>query len=139
MKHTFPIALNKLRINANFNHQELADLAKVPRSFISALHSGQRAAGELQARRIGQALGLCDVELEDFVFLALNACTHKVLLECQPYPAVVLNLVASQLNAAGVHPNEIQDVQISTPYRSEVSLHLSGGRQAVVQTSITLN
>ena len=89
--------LSTLRAGADLTNRELAIKANVPRSFVAGLQSGQRKCGELQARKIGTALGLKEAELESFILFAIDTSTEKILVEAKDYPASFLNMTARQL------------------------------------------
>ena len=109
----FSQKLSNLRKQANLTNQELADLAHVPASLIAGLQSGKRCIGQLQATKIGKALGLDGQALESFIFDAINNCTEKVLEESKGYPAELLNLLARILKHGGIGPQQISHCMIN--------------------------
>ena len=125
---TFPQTLQHLRHQADFTNRELAEAAGVPVSLIAGLQSGRRRVGEKNARQIGEALGLKDESLQQFILLAMDTCTRKVLKEAQKYPAQLLNMVAQKLRRAGVLPDHVQLCETSPEDSSDLRLKLSDGR-----------
>src|SRR5437660_10008555 len=104
VNNTFANRLNYLRLANNLTMQELAKLAGVSQPLISNLLHGHRVIGECTARKIAAALQLQGEELENFVYLAINNCTQKVLNSSKAYPAEILNCIAGELNALGISP-----------------------------------
>ena len=90
--NNFSNKLNTLRKARNLTIQELAKLSAVSQPLISSLEHGHRVIGEYTASKIGTALQLNGEELEDFIYLAINGCTEKVLKSSKNYPAEILNL-----------------------------------------------
>lgn len=130
---TFPEHLRYLRKQAALTDRELAALADVPRSFVTSVQNGNRVIGELQARKIGEALKLTGHELDCFVLLAIDSCQHKVLTKYNTYPSEVLNHLARQLNGAGITPEQITACQQEA---NAVALMLKDGRKAVMQAQL---
>ena len=131
--------LSTLRKQAKLTNRKLAAKAKVPASLIGGLQSGNRCIGELQARRIGTALGLKDKELDSFILAAVNTCTEKVLTEAKDYPAAFLNMVARQLRLAGILPSDLNNFQINGDSgKLEAKLYLQNGRTASLYSTLTL-
>lgn len=140
MNELFSTQLYRLRTNAKLTNAALAQRADVPASLISGLQNDNRRVGELQARRIGRALNLHGEQLEEFVLRAIDTCTEKILQEAKPYPAELLNLIAIQLNRAGVAAHGIADLAIDgTNTEQEISLTLHDGKQATLKTHLVLN
>lgn len=133
----FPEYLTYLRKQANFTNQQLAEKAGVPRSLIAGLQSGRRRVGEYNARMIGAALGLKDRNLEDFIYQAIDTCTEKVLKDSQAYPAELLNLLAKQLRAVGVLPEQVDQCRVQGNHQASiVALSLKDGSQASIATMV---
>lgn len=136
----FRCQLNQLRSHAKLTNRELAHLSCVPESLISGLQNGNRRIGEVQARRIGEALGLQSDELKAFILQAVNTCTVKVLNEVKNYPAELINLLPMQLRRAGISAESIKQLSVEesvTDFR--VSLALADEREAVLRTELTFN
>ena len=130
MNIPFPEHLKQLRKQADLTDRELAELANVPRSFVTSVQSGNRVIGELQARKIGTALGLHEQALECFVLRAIDSCHHKVLTKYNAYPSALLNHLAQQLSSVGITPEQIESCQGAS---DTVMLMLKDGRQAKLQ------
>lgn len=96
-----------LRTRQGMTNVALAERARVPASLISDLQNGRRAVGELQATRIGRALGLDTLELRGFVLRAVSGSTRKVLAENAGYPAEIINAAPAALRAARVSPDRV--------------------------------
>jgi len=133
MKNEFPVLLTSLRTKANLTNEQLAGLANVPRSLIGGLQSGRRRIGEMQATRIGKALGLQGQPLDEFIYEAINQCSEKVLVESKDYPAELLNLLARQLRLAGIYPELVSQCEVSA---NKVALSLNNGKHAWMETSL---
>jgi transcriptional regulator with XRE-family HTH domain len=129
--------LTYLRQRANLTNRQLAEKAGVPRSLIAGLQSGQRRVGEYNGRMIGEALGLTGLELEHFIYQAVDTCTEKVLKDSQQYPAELLNLLAKQLRAVGVLPEHIDQYRVQGDSQaSTVALTLKDGAEARIATTV---
>lgn len=137
MNHTFANTLYQLRTSHHLTSTELATKANVPPSLISGLQTGNRVIGEHAARKIGQALHLTGTELEDFVYLAINDCSEKVLQSSKNYPAELLNLVATELLEIGIVPDKIRKC-IRRPQRdkAKAALFLDDGREAFINLEV---
>ena len=105
--NTFGNKLNALRQERNLTVQELAKRAGISQPLVSNLQNGHRVIGEYTAKKIGAALQLHGKELEEFIYLAINGCTEKVLTAAKHYPAEILNLIAVELNSLGISPDKI--------------------------------
>ena len=135
--NTFGIKLNNLRTSRHLTSAELADRASVPPSLISGLQSGTRVVGEYTARKIGKALHLTGEELEDFIYLAINGCSEKVLNASKAYPAILINLVASKLQEQGISPDEInQCVRRPKKNDADAALYLDNGKEAFIKLEV---
>jgi transcriptional regulator with XRE-family HTH domain len=133
--------LNDLRTEKNLTVQQLADRADVNPTLISGLQNNNRTIGENNARRIGVALGLTGIELEDFIYLAINAAKEKVLDEFKSYPAEVLNLVAHELCQSGIAPDMvnrcIRNPKLQGGLNPNAAVYLKDGRSALIEINIS--
>ncbi len=139
MNHTFANTLHQLRTSLHLTSAELADKANVPRSLISGLQSGNRVVGEYTAKKIGTALNLTGQELEDFIYLAINACSEKVLNASKAYPAVLINLVAAKLQEHGILPSKISQCEHRPKMNdADAVLSLDNGKEAFIRLEVTM-
>ena len=137
MNNTFANKLSNLRIGRGFSSTELAHRAEVPESLICGLQKQNRVIGEYAARKIGKALQLSGRELEDFVYLAINNCSEKVLQSFKGYPAEVLNLIAGELYASGISANKISRcVRHPKGDDANAALYLDDGTQALIKLEV---
>lgn len=137
MNNTFANTLHQLRTSLHLTSAELADKANVPRSLISGLQSGTRVVGEYTAKKIGKALNLTGVELEDFIYLAINACSEKVLITSKAYPAMLINLVAAKLQEQGILADKInQCVRRPINNDADAALYLDDGKEAFIRLEV---
>lgn len=135
MDNAFGNKLAQLKNSRHLTSAELASKANVPPSLISGLLSNTRVIGEYAARKIGNALQLADDELEDFVYLAINRCSEKVLTASKGYPAILLNLVAAKLQEAGILPNKINRCT-RKQNEADAALYLDGGQEAFIKLEV---
>ncbi len=132
--------LKQLRASAGLSNRDLAARAGVPHSFIAGLQAGSRRVGEIQARKIGAALGLNGENLEEFVLLGVDTCTEKVLNTAKGYPASLLNLIATQLRVAGIFPELLSRCVIQDAGKGQhISLHLHNGKTAHLMTELAMS
>lgn len=137
---TFSHYLTQLRTSAGLSNRDLAARADVPHSFVAGLQAGSRRVGEIQARKIGLALGLNGETLEEFVLLGVDTCTEKVLNEAKGYPASLLNLIATQLRSAGIFPELLSRCVIQPADNGQhISLHLHNGQTAHLMTELAIS
>lgn len=135
--YPFAHQLKALRQQAKLTNRELARLARVPESLISGLQNHNRQLGEFQARKIGAALRLTDEDLEQFVYAAVDTCTEKMLNDSKPYPAQLLNLLAIQLQRAGIQAEAILGLSIAGDESArDVNLTLRNGRRVTLKTQV---
>lgn len=131
--------LTHLRTSQGLSNRALAARAGVPHSFVAGLQSGSRRVGEVQARKIGLALGLNGENLEEFVLLGVDTCTEKVLTEAKGYPASLLNLIATQLRGAGIFPELLSGCIIKDASNGQaIILSLSNGQTARLNTELAI-
>ena len=133
---TFADALNKLRKANHLTVYELAKRAGVPQSLISGLQTGNRQIGEYVARKLAKVLQLENEELEDFVYLAINDCSEKVLQRSKDYPAEVLNLIAGELHNRGIFPDSIMGCVRKPSSNTDAALYLNDGKAALINLEI---
>ncbi len=134
----FSNKLNTLRKARNLTIQELAKLSAVSQPLISSLEHGQRVIGEYTARKIGTALQLHGKELEDFIYLAINGCTEKVLKASKNYPAEILNLIAGELSALGILPEKIMNCVRHPHSDASAALYLNDGKSAFINVEVAV-
>ena len=130
--------LNILRKERRLTVRELAKLSNVSQPFISNLIHGHRIAGEHAARKIATALMLQGKEIEEFVHLAINACSHRVLKSFKTYPSEVLNLVAGELHAVGILPHQIARCVRLPELNADTMLHLNDGKSARINVEVVI-
>lgn len=132
--------LTQLRTSAGLSNRDLAARAGVPHSFVAGLQAGSRRVGEIQARKIGMALGLNGEDLEVFVLLGIDTCSEKVLNDARGYPASLLNLIATQLRGAGIFPELLSRCDIKDADKGQhISLHLHNGKTAHLMTELAMS
>ena len=132
--------LTHLRTSQGLSNRSLAARAGVPQSFVAGLQSGSRRVGEVQARKIGIALGLNSDALENFVLLGVDTCTEKVLKQTSGYPAALINLIASQLRGAGIFPELLSGCMIKDADNGQsIILSLSNGKTAHLNTELAIS
>ena len=136
----FANKLNKLRSDRHLTVRELASRAGVHSSLISALQTESRVIGEHNARKIGEALDLRGKELEEFVYLAINSCSERVLDQFKSYPAEVLNLITGKLAELGVTAEKIAGCVLCPggSLGTGVALRLIDGTAATINVEVAL-
>lgn len=128
MAEEFGEYLTRLRHKARLTNEQLGKRADVPTSLIGGLQSGRRRIGELQARKIGLALGLEGKELDTFILAAVDTSTEKVLEESKGYPATFLNLIARQLRRNNILPGDLRAFDVADKgEESVIKLFLNNG------------
>ena len=137
--HTFANKLNSLRQTRHLTTGELATKAGVGQPLISGLISGDRVIGEYTARKIAAALQLTGRELEDFVYLAINSCSEKVLQSSKNYPSELLNLIACELQELGILPDKISYcVRKPASKNANAALYLEDGKEALIKLEVAI-
>jgi transcriptional regulator with XRE-family HTH domain len=137
MNDTFPTKLNTLRKARNLTVHELAKRAGVGQSLISGLQTGNRVIGEHAARKIARALQLQGEERENFVYLAINDCSEKVLQSSRAYPAEVLNLLACKLRELGILSDKItRCVRKKQADDADAAIYLNDGKAALINVEV---
>lgn len=141
MTTTFGNTLTTLRNRMNLTVQDLANKAKVNPTLVSGLQNSRRQIGENNARRLGMALDLSGVELENFVYAAINECSEKIMENCKPYPAEVLNLCARHLQEQGIDGEQIDRCVLKPKLQDgrepDAVVYLNDGRTALIELKIT--
>jgi len=92
--------------------KELSKLACVPKTLVSGLQNDSRKIGEVQATRIGKALGLSGNDLLEFVYVALNESKGRLLNSSKIYCAEILNYLPNLIAIHGISAEEIVDAVI---------------------------
>lgn len=136
--YTFGDKLNSLRLERNLTVHELAKLSGVSQPLISNLIHGQRVIGEYTARKIARALQLRGEELEEFIHLAINNCSQRVLSSFRTYPSEVLNMVAGELNALGILPSQIARCVRRPDDGADAALYLNNGMSAFINIEVAI-
>ena len=140
MNKSFGQTLSDLRVKQNLTVQQLADRADVNPTLISGLQNNNRTIGENNARRIGRALELTGTELDAFVYLAINAAKDRVLEAFRTYPAEVINLVALELNRAGIGPDVVSRCVLHPKLQDgltpDAAIYLKDGRSALIEIKV---
>lgn len=133
MKH-FKDHLIRKRKELGLTSKELSKRASVSESLLSGLQNGNRRIGEKQASRIATALGLKGWEKSDFIFMAMNLSSKRLLESSREYPVEILNSLPILLINKGISPTQISGARIFDPFL-EISLK-SGD---VLRLSVTLS
>ena len=136
--NVFGRTLNKLRQERNLTVRELAKLSGISQPLVSNLQNGHRVVGEYTARKIGAALQLQSKELDDFIYLAINQCTEKVLKAFQHYPAEILNLVAVELGSVGISPAKVARCVCRSNEDADATLYLHDGKSARINVEVVV-
>ena len=116
--------------------KELSKRACVPETLVSGLQNDSRKIGEVQATRIGKALGLSGNDLLEFVYVALNESKGRLLNSSKIYRAEILNYLPNLIASHGIRAEEIADAAI---FEEGIKLSLKGGSTATVSALVVLN
>jgi len=116
--------------------KELSKRACVPETLVSGLQNDSRKIGEVQATRIGKALGLSGNELQEFVYVALNESKGRLLNSSKIYCAEILNYLLNLIATHGIGAEEIVDAVI---LEEGIALTLENGSTATVSARVILN
>ncbi len=116
--------------------KELSKRACVPETLVSGLQNDSRKIGEIQATRIGKALGLSGNDLLEFVYLALNESKGRLLNSSKLYCAEILNYLPNLIAIYGITAEEIADAAI---LEEGIKLSLKSGSTATVSALVVLN
>jgi len=141
MNSTFANTLTAHRNRLKLTVQSLADKAKVNPTLVSGLQNSRRQIGENNARRLGVALNLSGRELENFVYAAINECSEKIMENCKPYPAEVLNLCAKHLQEQGINADNVTRCVLKPKLQDgkepDAIVYMNDGRTALIELKIT--
>ena len=116
--------------------KELSKRACVPETLVSGLQNDSRKIGEVQASRIGKALGLSANELQEFVYMALNESKGRLLNSSKIYCAEILNYLPNLIAIHGITAEGIADASI---FENHIKLSLKSGSTATVSALVVLN
>jgi hypothetical protein len=116
--------------------KELSKRACVPATLLSGLQNDSRKIGELQATRIGKALGLSGNDLLEFVYVALNESKGRLLNSSKIYCAEILNYLP---NLIAIHRIRAEEIVDSVILEDGIALTLENGSTATVSASVVLN
>ena len=108
MNHFKDLLISK-RKALGLTSKELSKQSSVSESLLSGLQSGNRRIAEKQASRIASALGLKGQEKSDFIFMAMNESTQRLLESSKAYPVELLNYLPVQLQKIKVTHELIRD------------------------------
>lgn len=135
MNHFKELLISK-RKELGLTSKELSKLASVSESVLSGLQSGNRRIGEKQASRIASALGLKEQEKSDFIFMAMNESTQRLLESSTSYPVELLNSLPCLLRNHGVSPEIISSARI---FDSFLEINLYSGDVLRLHVHLSLN
>jgi len=116
--------------------KELSKRACVPQTLVSGLQNDSRKIGEVQATRIGKALGLSGNDLLEFVYVALNESKGRLLNSSKIYCAEILNYLPNLIAIHGIRAEEIVDTVI---LEEGIALTLENGSTATVSARVVFN
>lgn len=135
MNHFKDLLISK-RKALGLTSKELSKQSSVSESLLSGLQSGNRRIGEKQASRIASALGLKKQEKSDFIFMAMNESTQRLLESSKSYPVEVLNSLPGLLRNKGVLPENINSARIFDTF---LEISLESGDVVRVYVNLSLN
>ena len=135
MNHFKDLLISK-RKALGLTSKELSKQSSVSESLLSGLQSGNRRIGEKQASRIASALGLKEQEKSDFIFMAMNESTQRLLESSKSYPVEVLNSLPGLLRNKGVLPENINSARIFDTF---LEISLESGDVVRVYVNLSLN
>ena len=135
MNHFKDLLIRK-RKALGLTSKELSKQASVSESLLSGLQSGNRRIGEKQASRIASALGLINQEERDFIFMAMNESTQRLLQSSKAYPVEILNSLPGFLRNKGVLPENINGARIFDAF---LEISLDSGDVVRVYVNLSLN
>ena len=137
MNHFKDLLISK-RKALGLTSKELSKQSSVSESLLSGLQAGNRRIGEKQASRISSALGLINQEERDFIFMAMNESTQRLLESSKAYPVEILNSLPGLLRNKGVLPENINSARIFDSFL-EISLESGDVVRVYVNLSLNLN
>jgi transcriptional regulator with XRE-family HTH domain len=135
MNHFKDLLISK-RKALELTSKELSKQSSVSESLLSGLQSGNRRIGEKQASRIASALGLINQDERDFIFMAMNESTQRLLESSKSYPVEILNSLPGLLRNKGVLPENINSARI---FDSFLEISLDSGDVVRVYVNLSLN
>jgi transcriptional regulator with XRE-family HTH domain len=135
MNHFKDLLISK-RKALGLTSKELSKQSSVSESLLSGLQSGNRRIGEKQASRIASALGLINQDERDFIFMAMNESTQRLLESSKAYPVEILNSLPGLLRNKGVLPENINDARIFDAF---LEISLDSGDVVRVYGNLSLN
>ena len=135
MNHFKDLLISK-RKALGLTSKELSKQSSVSESLLSGLQSGNRRIGEKQASRIASALGLKKQDKSDFIFMAMNESTQRLLESSKAYPVEILNSLPGLLRNKGVLPENINSARI---FDSFLEISLESGDVVRVYVNLSLN
>lgn len=104
--------------------KELSKRASVSESLLSGLQNGNRRIAEKQASRIANALELTGSQKLEFVYLAMNESSDRLLESSRNYPVEILNSLPGLLRNHEVSPEMINSAHI---FDSFLEINLNSG------------
>ncbi len=135
MNHFKDLLISK-RKALGLTSKELSKQSSVSESLLSGLQSGNRRIGEKQASRIASALGLKKQEKSDFIFMAMNESTQRLLESSKAYPVEILNSLPGLLRKKGILPENINSARIFDTF---LEISLESGDVVRVYVNLSLN
>ena len=132
----FKDLLKSKRKELGLTSKELSKQAAVSESLLSGLQSGNRRIGEKQASRIASALGLINQDERDFIFMAMNESTQRLLESSKAYPVEILNSLPGLLRKKGILPENINSARIFDTF---LEISLESGDVVRVYVNLSLN
>jgi len=121
MNHFKDLLISK-RKALRLTSKELSKQSSVSESLLSGLQTGNRRIGEKQASRIASGLGLLGDEHSDFVFMAMNESSQRLLESSKSYSVEILNSLPVLLGNTGISPERISGASIFDRFL-EIRLH----------------
>jgi transcriptional regulator with XRE-family HTH domain len=104
--------LKSRRKELGLTSKELSKRSSVSESLLCELQKGNRRIGEKQASRIASALEYDESEQREFVYLAMNESSQRLLESSKSYPVEILNSFPELLRNHGIVPEMISETRI---------------------------